>query len=77
MNLNREKFKVNRKNNELLSIPRDGRTLRLRLHETRSVWNRYKIGTDKPYVYTGPGRYATDRFTYPVPNGFTCESDPV
>ena len=32
-----------------------------------------KFGTDKPRVYTGPGRSASD----PVPNRFTCESDPV
>ena len=48
-----------------------------RLHETGFVWNRYEIGTDKPCVYTGLGRSALDRFSYPVPNGFTCESDPV
>ena len=29
-----------------------------RLHETRSVWNQYEIGIDKPSVYTTPGRSA-------------------
>ena len=51
-------------------------TLRLRLHETRSVWNRYEIGTNKPCGFTGPDRSALDGFSYPAPNGFTCESDP-
>ena len=51
--------------------------LRVRLHETGSVWNRYKIGTDKPCVYTLPGRSTLNRFSYPVPNGFTCQSNPV
>ena len=50
---------------------------RLCLHETGSVWNWYKIGTDKHCVYTGPGRPVLDRFSYPVPNRLTCESDPV
>ena len=27
---------------------------RQRLHEIESVWNRYEIGMDKPYVYMGP-----------------------
>ena len=30
------------------------REVMLRLHETGSVWNWYKIGTDKHCVYTGP-----------------------
>ena len=34
---------------------RDTYHLRQRLHGTGSVRNRYEIGTDKPYVYTGPG----------------------
>ena len=49
----------------------------LRLHETGSVWNRYDIGTNKPCVYTEPSRSTLGRFSYPVPNGFNCESDPV
>ena len=51
--------------------------VRLRLHDTGSVWNGYKIGTDKPYVYTRPGRSALGRFSYAVSNRFTCESDTV
>ena len=35
-------------------------TLRLCLHETVSVWNRYEIGTDRPCFYTGPGRSTPD-----------------
>ena len=50
---------------------------RLRLHRTGSVWDRYQTGTHKSCIYTGPGRSALDRFSYPVPNGFTCESDLV
>ena len=50
---------------------------RLRLHRTGSVWDRCQIGTHKSCIYTGPGRSALDRFSYPVPNGFTCESDLV
>ena len=42
-----------------------------------TVWNRYKIGTDKLCVYTGPGITALNRLSYQVPNGFTSESDPV
>ena len=49
--------------------------LRLRLHKTRSVWNRYEIGTDKPCVYMGPARSAPERLT--VSNGSAGESDPV
>ena len=51
--------------------------LRLRLHEAGCVWNRYEIGTDTPCVYREPVRSALDRFSYPVPDRFTCESDPV
>ena len=51
-------------------------TFRLHLYETRSTWNRYKIGTNKHCEYTGPGRPAIDRFSYPVTNGFNWESDP-
>ena len=47
------------------------------LHEIGAIWNRYKISTDKPCVYTGPGRSALGRFFYPVSNVFTYESDPV
>ena len=53
------------------------RPLRLRLHEIGSVWNRYEIGNDKPCVYKGPGRSASDRFSYLVSTWFTFESDPV
>ena len=35
--------------------------LRLRLHEIRCIWNRYKIDTDKPWAYTGPLRLVPDR----------------
>ena len=42
--------------------------LRLRLHETESVYNRYEIGTDKPCVYTRPVRSALDLLSYSVPN---------
>ena len=52
-------------------------TLRLRLHEIGSIWNRYEIGTDKLWVYAGPGRSALGLFSYPVPNGLTYESDSV
>ena len=52
-------------------------TLRQRLHGTGSVWNRYKIGTDKPYVYTGHGGSGTDRICYLVPNESTYEGDPM
>ena len=48
---------------------------RLRSHETGSIWNRYEIGTDKPCVYTGPGGSILDRFSCPVPNGLTFESE--
>ena len=50
---------------------------RQRLHKTGSVWNQHKIGTDKPCVYTRPGRSTLDRFSYAVPIGFTCQSDTV
>ena len=51
--------------------------LRLRLHKIESIWNRCEIGTDKSCIHTGPGRSAQDQFSYPVPNGFNYESDPV
>ena len=55
-----------------------GRTsLRQRLHETGSVWNRYEIGTDKPCVYTGTDGSGTDWICCVVPNGSTYEGDPV
>ena len=44
---------------------------RQRLHDTGSVWNRHEIGTDKPFVYTGPGGSGKDRVCYLVPNGST------
>ena len=50
-------------------------TFRQRLHGTGSVWNRYKIGTNKPCVYTGPGGSDTDRICYLVPNWSTYEGD--
>ena len=53
------------------------RSLRLHLHETGSVWDRYEVDTGKPCVYTIPGRSAHDWYSYPISNGFTCESDPV
>ena len=46
------------------------------VHGTGSVWNRYEIGTDKACVYAVPGRSATDRICYLVPNGSTYEGDP-
>ena len=51
--------------------------LTLCLHETGFVWNWYEIGMGKPCFYTGPGRSAPNRFSYPVSNGFTVESYPV
>ena len=51
--------------------------LRNRLHWAESVWNRYEIGTDKPCVYMRPGGSGTNRICYLVPNGSTCESDPI
>ena len=53
------------------------RSRRQRLHGTGSVWNRYKIGTDKACVYTGPGESGTDRICYLVQNGSTFEGDPM
>ena len=50
---------------------------RQRLHGTGPVWNRYKIGTDKPCVYKGPGGSGEDRICYLVPNGSTYEGDPI
>ena len=47
------------------------------LHETGAVGNRYEIGTVKPWVYARPGRSILARFSYLLPNGFTCESDLV
>ena len=37
----------------------------------------YKIGTDKPCVYTRPGGSSTDRICYLIPNGFTYEGGPM
>ena len=51
--------------------------LRLRLHEIGFVWNWQEIATEKPCVQMGPGRFALDLLSYPEPDGFTCESDPV
>ena len=51
--------------------------LRQRLHGTGSVWNQYKIGTDKAWFYTGPGGSGTDQICYLVPNGSTYGGDPV
>ena len=51
--------------------------LRQRLHRTGSIWNWYKLGMDKPCVYTGPGGSGTDRICYLVPNGSTYEGDPM
>ena len=50
---------------------------RQRLHGTGSVWNRYGIGMDNPFVYTGPCGFGTDRICYLVPSGSTYESDPI
>ena len=52
-------------------------SLRQRLHGTGSVWNRYKIGTDKLFFYTGPVGSSTEWTCYLVPNGSTYEGDPV
>ena len=49
---------------------------RQRLHGTKSVWNRYEIGTDKLSVYTGPGGSGLVRICYLVPNESTYEGDP-
>ena len=43
--------------------------LRQCLHRTRSVWNRYKTGADKPRGHTENGESGTDQICYPVPNG--------
>ena len=51
--------------------------LRLLLHKTRSVWDQYEIGMDKPCAYTEPCRSPLDQFSYSIPNGFTCKIDPV
>ena len=50
--------------------------IRQRLNRTKSVWNRYKISTDKPCVYTGPGESGTDQTRYLVSNGSTYEVIP-
>ena len=50
---------------------------RQRLHGTGFLWNWYEIGTDKPCVYTGPGRSSMDRICYLVPNGSTYEGNPM
>ena len=40
-------------------------------HQIVSIWKRYETGTDKPWAYMGPGRFALDSFvSYPVPNEF-------
>ena len=57
--------------------PNEARKWDLKAAFTGFVWNQYKIGIDKPCVYTGPTRSVLDRFSYPVPNGFTCERDSV
>ena len=46
------------------------------LHRTGSVWNQYKIGPDKPYVYNGPGGLGMGLICYLVPNGSTYEGNP-
>ena len=50
--------------------------LRPRLNETRYVWNLYETGADKPCFYTGPGRSAPDRLSYPVPGDFRSWESP-
>ena len=50
---------------------------RQRLHRTGFVWNRYKIGPNKPFVYTGPGRSSMDWICYLVLNGSTYEGDSI
>ena len=47
----------------------DGTQIQARLHQTGSVWNPDKIGTDNHCVSTGPGRSVPEWFSYPVPNG--------
>ena len=37
----------------------------------------YEIGTDESCVYTGSGGSGTDRICYLVPNGSTCDGDPM
>ena len=49
---------------------------RQRLHENGSVWNRYKIGANKPCVYTETGGSGTDRICYLVPHGSTMKVIP-
>ena len=51
--------------------------LRQRLHGIGSFWNRCKIGTDKPRIYTGPGGSGIERISYLVPNGSTFKGDPI
>ena len=46
----------------------------------RQRFTQDRICLEKPvrnWVYKGTRRSALDRFSYPVPNGFTCECDPV
>ena len=50
---------------------------RQHLHGTRSIWNRYEIGTDKLSVNTGPGESGMDRICYVVPDGSTYDGDPM
>ena len=57
-------------------IPKHQR-FRQHLHGTRSVWNWYEIGVDKPCVHMGPGGSGMDQICYLVPNGSTYEGDPI
>ena len=50
---------------------------RQRLRRTGSIWKRYKIGMDKPCVYTGHGGSSADRICYLVPNESTHEGDTI
>ena len=57
-------------------------SFRLRLGFTDCFWLRLQESgskriPDKPCVYTVPGISAVDRLSYPMPNGFTGESDAV
>ena len=51
--------------------------LRQCLHKTGSVWNQYKIGMDKPYVYMADSGSIMDWICYLEPNGSTDEGDPI
>ena len=61
----------------LIRTPNTPKRPWLRLHGTRPTWYWCEIGTDKPCVYTRPGKSALDQFSYQVPNGVTSESDSV